>query len=115
MKMEYKQIINGNKLIAEFMGYKSTGKETGEPTYIHENMEKGTIIWAGQFGYEKDWNLLMKVIDKIEGMKGIRIIMELSGCAIYSFGEKIASNGGEERITNCYKSVVAFIEHISKK
>ncbi len=55
-----------NDIIAKFMGYVPTEKETGEPTYTHEHMEKGTIIWLSQFDYHLNWVSIIPVCQKID-------------------------------------------------
>lgn len=57
------EIIEGNAMILEFMGFEPTGKDYGEPTFKGE--EKGTIIWPSKVPYHTSWDWLMPVVEKI--------------------------------------------------
>lgn len=125
--MEYQEILNGNKLIAEFMGYHPTEKETGEPTYKHSEMDKGTVIWLGQFDYHKNWNSIMKVIDKIEdvatigqrvyfGIDPFKITAYCSGVlekelSVFSYEDSGTHfNGDDKKIKALWKAVVKTLD-----
>jgi hypothetical protein len=79
--MNNEEIIEGNKLIAEFMG----GTKTKSPGYLDRDyfdfkdkpyqkwtnlyggsFEETTLYWEGDLKYHSDWNWLMPVIEKIE-------------------------------------------------
>lgn len=103
--MNKTQINKGNRLIAEFMGYKYTdGMKHIEPKRpkvegIHKNsyyMRKdGASSMLYQLDYHEDWNRLMPVIKKICPPKGKRDVIKnamitilpiVNGCSIqYNF------------------------------
>lgn len=124
--MTTKEITKGNILIAEFLEHKiwmvkyyegdiqADRNEIAIKDY-ESFIERGFEYDIYARSFQSDWNLLMPVIDKIEKMKGTRIIIEMGGCCIYQFGKKITSNGGEKRIVNCYKCVIDFIKSVGKK
>jgi hypothetical protein len=68
--MKTEEIIEGNRLIAEFMGLKyKTSKETGHPSCFPNgtwNDEKSGIGYSAPIEYHLDWNWLMPVVDKIK-------------------------------------------------
>jgi len=101
------QILENNKLIAQFMGYMPTSKEIGEQTFTHDTMEKGTVIWLSQFKYHSSWDWLMPVVEKIETEQGCIIEMWLSlgkGCKINRLQSK--SEGGILHFANESNSLI---------
>jgi len=58
MTAEQQEILEGNKLIAEFMGIK---KDDGCPIYIHGTLPN---MVAGEFTYHSDWNRLISAHNK---------------------------------------------------
>jgi hypothetical protein len=69
------EIIEGNKLIAEFMGIKNvfeyTNKE-GESIGLYIGEEDGYVDYRCDIqwiGYNDDWNQLMPVIEKVKEIK----------------------------------------------
>lgn len=70
--MENKEILEGNKLIAEFMGIKNPlfqfptsghGVPFAEGQYLGTD---GLAYYPEDMRYHSDWNWLMPVVDKIE-------------------------------------------------
>ena len=62
-------IIENNKLIAEFMG----GKEIRKDTYKFPN-RTGLPLQIGTITYHSDWNWLMEVVEKIESLGSNKIL-----------------------------------------
>lgn len=64
--MTNEDILNGNKLIAEFMGFINT--TPNDPDFnIYEN-EKGNMQETMSMKYHSSWDSLMPVVDKIESL-----------------------------------------------
>lgn len=75
-----KEIIEGNKLIANFMGwtYDYSGVKWAVPIEKDlipktENYVSGTRLFDNELKFDKNWNWLMAVIDRIEGMADVTI------------------------------------------
>lgn len=68
--MERDEIIEGNKLIAEFMGYKlsDTFSPALPPHYINEEGETITGYIDTELKYHSSWDWLMTVIEKIQSI-----------------------------------------------
>jgi len=114
--MTQEQILEGNKLIAEFMGYK--------------------YVVVGYFGEtdQSDWQLhnagwiwLMQVVEKIEKLEEgcFHVFMADTDCNIY-FSSKYDKNGNEwnapsfrqstgSKITSTWQAVVQFIQWYNKE
>lgn len=65
--MNTEQIIEGNILIADFMGFQRTEKGSGEVTY--KGKGRGVVIWASTLEFHSSWDWLMPVVEKIEDTK----------------------------------------------
>lgn len=90
-KIQEQQIIEGNKLIAEFMGtphaeFKSDKSELNGAIFYCEKdnsfWDYDPVLWLS---YNTDWGILMPVVEKIEVEQGCIIEMWLSlgkGCRI---------------------------------
>jgi len=119
--MENDEIIEGNKLIAEFMGGKfRKSKDKNTLNKYFDLKDKGYFYYENEIRYHTSWDWIMPVVDKIE-QKGC--IVEISYslvcmCRICVIGQKHENtfniindnNGGLEPIIAIYKSVVEFIK-----
>ena len=61
--MEKNEILEGNKLIAEFLGYKSGPNRTGRGFGYYDL--GGLIYHSNELRYHSSWNWLMPVVKKI--------------------------------------------------
>lgn len=61
--MSTENTIENNKLLAEFMGYK-LHPEIAKDIYI--NSELKDQMYIGQMLYNREWNWIMQVVEKIE-------------------------------------------------
>ena len=117
-------VINGNKLIAKFMG--GEFKEDLPYTWTDSGWVKTpandnkTIAQDYDFKYHNSWEWIMPVVEKIELLTGnFRIVNNIAiidgndeDGAIKDFDEKII---GEDKFEATYKMVVKFIEWYNKK
>lgn len=110
-----KTIIEGNKIIAEFMGLKLIEDGLYEGLY-----EKGVGIFPiEKLGYGTYWNWLMPVVEKIESLHSlfpayylnVRIsqgYVEIEGCKGFPIMFNTSIEGSKIKAT--HKAVVAFIK-----
>lgn len=132
--MEYQEILNGNKLIAEFMGHKIWVVKHYEGDAQSDRFEisikdydkfvdKGFKYDTYARPFHSDWNLLMSVIDKIEdvttigqrvyfGIDPFKITAYCSGVlekqlSVFSYEDSGTHfNGGSKKIDALWKAVV---------
>lgn len=115
--MENKEILEGNKLIAEFDGWILTDEFPDKNRTYTKN---GNIELDTTFKYHTSWDWLMPVVDKIE-KKGCIIEISYSivcMCRICIIGKKYEkafniindNKGGIQPISAVYKSIVEFIK-----
>ena len=107
-----KNIIENNKLIAEFLSVKIHPCETIENFKVLPIEERG--LYNGYFidalKYHEDWNWLMQVVEKIESL-GYRIEIVKHICRIYlSNKETIIISENTPKIEAVYNACVEFIK-----
>ena len=119
--MTNEEIIEGNKLIAKFMGGKfRKSKDKNALDKYFDLKDKGYFYYENEICYHASWDWIMPVLEKIEQ---IGCIIEISYslvcmcriCVIWKKHEKALNiindnNGGLEPIIAIYKSVVEFIK-----
>ena len=100
-----KNIIENNKLIAEFMGYPKHKIDFVGKRLNFENSKHNT--------YHKDWNWLMLVVEKIESL-GYKIDIskweKSQYCGIYLNGKKISGNEQILKIEAVYNACIEFVK-----
>lgn len=109
--MEDSKIIQGNKLIAEFMGVKM-----GEP-YMWR-IGSTVPLTEEHLAYHESWDWLMPVVEKIEtteihGLATASVCIEDTECEIKDYGtdsSSFAYEEGDTKIEAVWKACVAFIE-----
>lgn len=100
-----------NSIIHCFMGYKLSG----EYCYI---LKKGIgFKLISSLRYHKDWNLLMKVVEKIESLN-YRVTITFSNCFIDTYNEKddenfeqIALSNSDTKFYAVFDAVIQFINY----
>ena len=65
--MDKTTIQEGNKLIAEFMGWTFVGNRF-DITWIDGEWERSRSIKATEFNYHENWSKLMPVVEKIKSI-----------------------------------------------
>lgn len=122
--MEQQEIIEGNKLIAEFMGAEVLSPKTKFTYYdfgdnwsetnsyvfqqkIHDNMLK----------YHSSWDWLIPIIDKIELIEDSKYVVQIAAdrCTIFEWNDsenivKFNVMHTGEKITATYKCIIEFIK-----
>jgi len=100
-KIQEQQIIEGNKLIAEFMGgerhWLNGMKEPFTDDTIWGYYDVGVNITSTYSGrpialvndlkYHTSWDWLMPVVEKIELGDGVRVDIYQFGCKIFRYGK----------------------------
>jgi hypothetical protein len=121
--MKEEEIIQNNLLIAQFMGYTKGTYDHGingvEEIWQNYSIEDGHYKSEREFDYERDWNSLMPVVEKIESLGYFCMINRWT--SVYTgFGQtpsqmSITNVEGKSKIGNTYRAVLAFIEWINSK
>jgi len=105
--------IEGNKLIAEFMGWKSrSAHETGAARLKEWQADNGKWWESEELPFNKDWNELMLVVEKIASMGyNVEIINtpKYKTCRIYKSDNSVASCGAIVS-EKSFDAIVQFIQ-----
>lgn len=75
--MNKQEVIDGNKLITEFLGYEQCGKAEWEYTYW---MIEGKSYMELELKYHSSWDWLMPAYKKFRGLTGMKMPDWLSHC-----------------------------------
>lgn len=106
--MEDNEILEGNKLIAEFMGVEIGGPFQWRPGAT-------TPLMGKMLAYHSDWGWIMPVVEKIESLKYC-VKIEMQSCLIYRISsgpiEELYYDGtnAETKILAVYHRIVEFIK-----
>jgi hypothetical protein len=99
-----------NKLIAEFMGYHYVAETKMAHDYF---IVKGIYIRPDGIKFDSDWNWLMDVVDKIEGLNfSVEMNRQEEGdyqCLIVK-KEIIVQTFSSNKMQSIYQSVIKFIK-----
>lgn len=109
--------MNNNELIAEFMGFTHTSTE--QDTFWSKPDSPMATIYDWDYHtlgleFDKSWDWLMPVVEKIEKMEGVRVIIKGSRCRILA-GKKVFSCHTISKLNSMYRVVVEFIEWYNKQ
>jgi hypothetical protein len=122
--MTKEEIIEGNKIIGEYMGLSDIKIENNEvvvriPTMIQwrEQFPKGVIK---TLSYASDWNELMGVIDKIEEQGQLLVFFEIGDYRMVKFMNRPWNGFGSEKYPNTkieatFQAVVELIKYVNEK
>lgn len=112
------QIIENNKLLAEFMGFKL--QQNPNERWFGQYFTTPNGVWANRIEllhFDTDWNWLMAVVEKIEDIESIDVDILTHGTRIYEWrsgGRVIADNCADisfdKKIEHAYDSVVKFVK-----
>lgn len=111
-----KNIVESNKLIAEFLNVKMHPCETIEKLKFLSMEERG--LYNGYFvedlKYHEDWNWLMKVVEKIESLDFIFEILstrvDIADYRVIAFKKRFEPIIKETKIEAVYNACVEFIK-----
>lgn len=110
--------VEKKKLIAVFVGYMDNGcSEEGFLICPKTNFD----IEINSLQFDKDWNSLMLVVEKIETLPDENFQVEINGKWCNFFDMKNLNNVGfekaenESKIQNCFEAVVMFIRWYNDK
>lgn len=112
--MTQQEIIEGNKLIAVFMGMEIIDEfKLRYGQEWHETIDRGKLI------YRSDWNDLMSVVEKINSIECCSVDIGKQDTLIRYFGDKnyhepLSIESGQSKIENVWLAVVAFIKWYNK-
>lgn len=106
--------IEGNKLIAEFMGIPKCDRHT-DGECGHYKFGSGIYLWPQEMQYHTSWDWIMPVVEKIEGMDYCITIEKGGGqtqyCKIIQskrlFADAFSHNAKIEAV---YSAVLQFIQ-----
>lgn len=73
-------MIEDNKLLAEFLGYQNT--TPNDKDFDIYELKGKPLIEAMSMKFHSDWNWLMSVVDKIEGLGSCQIDISSNWCRI---------------------------------
>lgn len=103
--MKHQEIEKINRTFADFLEVKVSQGSHGRYSIIFPN--KG--VFQGEYkdlSFHSSYELLMEVVEKIEGYKGINVMIDGLGCEIYYFGlcitKAIYDSKRESIYNNCY-------------
>lgn len=99
--METQEILEGNKIIARFMGLPEYKIEFKGKFLNFENSKHNR--------YNSDWNILMSVVEKIESL-GFTCFIQGNECSIESLEKTIGTFCRTTKIEAVYKAVIEFIK-----
>lgn len=107
--MTHEEIIEGNRLIAEFMGLPH--HYDTDDNLMFEHCED-SLIYPQDLGYHTSWDWLMPVVEKIETLEdGDAIVtIEMDNCQIVYGLDNAALFDTSDKIGNTYAAVVEFIK-----
>lgn len=114
--MKNKEIIDGNKLIAEFMGWQKSIYENLPDRMYKDNYSIGKPI--NQFEYNSSWDSLMPVVEKIETINRYNeyypdmVTIWKNCCKINdgNNGNELFCNYATTKIEAVYRTVIEFIK-----
>lgn len=98
-----------NRVLAEFLGF-SAMEEISNNLITPENYLDSEMYY-GKF--RTDWNWLMKVVDKIEGMEKIFLTMNKNSTSVADHKksyEQTVFESGNTRIQATFRAVLTFIK-----
>lgn len=127
-----KNILENNKLIAEFMGLKPKMESPDVYVFsdmpyfsVRENNPEDVMNAIVKYSkYDSDWSWLMEVVEKIESLPTMKdngnFFFEIHQDSVTVFNSTcmdiiIEVIGQESRINNTYQAVIEFIQWYNKQ
>lgn len=117
--MEQSEIIEGNRLIAVFHGWKHIPTPKGKGKGYWDFPEWKRASWSEEsLEYHRSWDWLMPVVDKVEsltvedgrGPVNFIVSMDSTYCVISQGGEGVVADyQGDNRMECTYHAILRFI------
>lgn len=114
--MKTEEILNGNKLIAEFMGVVNDFSDIYHlPQFGRYELKYGQIDFdecfkLNELKYNSSWDWLMPVVEKIEKTKMADIIIHAKNMVEISYNKETKTFFSGSLIDNVFDSCVSFVE-----
>lgn len=115
--MSVEEIIEGNKLIAEFMGAEKSTKDNDMRYIRFSEPHAGTktfYFYKWQLKYHKSWDWLMPVVEKIEECEDVKVLMNGSKTSI-KIDKKTFTCHTIVRINSTWRAVVSFLKYYNSQ
>lgn len=117
--MEKNKVIEGNQVIAKWMGMKEREFHTwdsGPQMCWYDPVDEDEVMFS--FDYHTSWDRLMPVVQKINAMDNTIVTIGKFATIIKVGDEMIVRYGFTESnsldlLTNTYTAVLSFIEHLN--
>jgi hypothetical protein len=116
--MTPQEIIEGNQLLAEFMGYVNT-TPTDPDFNIYEN-SSGEMLEAMSVKYHSSWDWLMEVVEKIESL-GFYFNIKKNHVVVARDNKDTRDNemihsewGDQSKIERVFQCAVAFVKYCNQ-
>lgn len=107
--MNTQEIIEGNKLIAEFMGLSYCTKHQYEGWYKNSEYNH-RICDFYRLKYNSSWDWLMPVVEKIEGTKQADIIIHTKNLVQISYNKETKTYFSGSLLQNTWLACAEFIK-----
>lgn len=115
--MENQNVLNGNKLIAEFMGFLKPYGDVYQCCFNNIN-----ITTNGEYiRFHKSWDWLMPVVEKIENLKS-PVYIHSNCCTIYEKvnfntdkGDLFIESYNDNKLLAVYDTVIKYIKWYNNK
>lgn len=110
--MKPQEIVDGDILIADFMGWDFERAYTGANSSRNDKWlcpYSHSWIIADRFRFRESWDWLMDVVAKIENL-GLKVNIGITSCTIYSAKYNIEPVYADTKINAVWLAVVDFIK-----
>jgi len=112
--MEKKDVIEGNCVIAFFMGGKKSRIDNDTRYIRFPEPHAGTETYAfykQNLKYHKSWDWLMPVVERIEGL-GYDVFIGTNSCYLSKPNQQVVvhTNKFENKLQTVYEAIVSFVE-----
>ena len=119
--MNTQEIIEGNKLIAEFMNvetaigikdnlYRLDEFSYWEPIPYQSEFDRKNYFYASELKYHSSWDWLMPVVEKIEGTKQADIIIHTKNLVQISYNKETKTYFYGSLLQNAWDACIEFIK-----
>ena len=110
--MKEQEILENNKLIAEFMGVEIV-ERNGEPAvFMRKDALHAAYFEHTRYNcYHESWSELMPVVEKIEA-RGYEVLIGTKGCWIMD-GRFCMYKESDTKLSAVYQAVISFIKQVT--